>query len=74
MAQTVQPPFAAQHAQQVAEALRNVADARELMAKAEACGLNCDQRRAMADELETYLTAWREHFASPPGAARRKGG
>lgn len=60
-------PFNDTHARQVDEALRQIHDARQLMSKAEQCGVDCQARRAMADELEQYLTAYKTQFMSPRG-------
>lgn len=58
-------PFSSQHAVQLDQALSNIAHARNLMDKAESCGVDCSARRQMADELETYLTAFKKNFMPP---------
>ena len=62
----VKPPFNPQHLAVVNEGLRHIYDARQMMTGAEAIGANVDMHRQAADQLEEWLTAWKQQYA--PGA------
>ena len=64
----VLPPFNPQHLEMCNEGLRCVNEAKQLMAKAEACGKDCSEEKDLAKLLEDSLTRYKDHFLNPmPG-------
>lgn len=64
--------FTDAHRQAVDQALRDVYDAKELMRKFSATGMDLSQHQTTADQLEEFLTAFKEAAFTPPGHTRGK--
>jgi hypothetical protein len=55
-------PLTDQHLQLINQALRGIHDARKLMDKADAVGMDTSQHRQAADSMEQALTAFKQEF------------
>ena len=61
MPKPISPPFTPEHRAQAQIAMQKLREARDKIATYEACGLNCDQHRQMADVMEQSLAGYLEH-------------
>lgn len=59
------PPFTDDHNRKITEALRAIADAKDLVSRAKACDGECGDRLEMLNWLENVLTSYRDKFTSP---------